>query len=345
MTKKFNWGIIGLGHIAHKFVDDLRRTPGAQLHAVASRDIERATDFAKLYEARHTYGSYEEIVACPGLDAVYIATPHIGHFKNTIMCLEHKIPVLCEKPFAMNSEELRKMINLAVFQKTFLMEALWTRFLPTIEKTLELIAADAIGEVRTLKADFGFRAQRDPKRRLFNQNLGGGSLLDVGIYPVFLALLLFGKPSSISAEAAIGPTNVDEDCGMLLKFPSQKLAVLHSTITTKTNTEALIYGEKGKIHIHSRWHEPTSMSLHKADGTVEDFFFDYDSNGYKYEIQEVMNLVRGGKMQSEKMPLDFSMLLMNVLDDIRMQAGIFYPMYDHFSDKEIATRANRFSQN
>jgi len=345
MSKQFNWGIIGLGHIAHKFAEDIQQTPGAQLHAVASRDRKRAADFAKLFGASHSYGSYDEIVACPELDAVYIATPHVGHFANTIMCLEHKIPVLCEKPIAMNSEELRKMINLAVFQKTFLMEALWTRFLPTIEKTLQLIESGAIGEVRTLKADFGFSAQRDPKRRLFNQGLGGGALLDVGIYPVFLALLLFGKPNAISAEATIGSTNVDEDTGMILKFPEQKLAVLHSSIVTKTNTEATIYGEKGKIHIHSRWHEPTSMSLHTEDGKEEDFFFDYDSHGYKYEILECMEAIRNGQVESEKMSHDFSTLLMSTLDEIRMHAGIFYPMFDHFSDKEVAKRANRFSQN
>lgn len=345
MKKKFNWGIIGLGHIAHKFAEDLRSLPDARLTAVASRDLERAEDFAKVYDVPNAYGTYKEIIGCPNLDAVYIATTHPSHFANTMMCLEHNIPVLCEKPFAMNGEEARKMIGLANFQKTFLMEALWTRFLPTMEKTLLLIEDGAIGEVRTLKADFGFSAARDPKRRIFNQGLGGGALLDVGIYPVFLSLLLFGKPSSVSAEAAIGPTNVDEDCGMILKFPGQKIALLHASIVTKTNTEAFIYGDKGMIHIHSRWHEPTSLTLHKENGDTEDFFFDYDSHGYKYEIMEVNRQLQANNIQSDKMPWEFTQLLMNVLDDIRMKASIFYPAYDHFTEKEIASRANKFSQN
>lgn len=345
MAKMIKWGIIGLGKIAHKFAEDIKVIPNAQVWAVASRNLARAEDFAKRFDVKNAYGSYAEIIACPELDVVYIATPHAGHLGNTLMCLEHKIPVLCEKPIAMNSEELRKMINLAVFQKTFLMEALWTRFLPTIDKTLQLIADGVIGEVRTIKADFGFSAKRDPKSRLFNQSLGGGALMDVGLYPVFLAVLLFGKPKSISAEASIGPTNVDEDCGILLKFPEQRLAILHASIITKTKTEAIIYGEKGMIHIHGRWHEPTSMSLHIEGEEVQDFFFDYDSHGYKYEILEVMDRLKKGKTQSEKMSHDFSMLMMNVLDDIRIQAGILYPMFDQFTEKDIAAKANKFSQN
>ncbi len=284
-------------------------------------------------------------MTCPDLDAVYIATPHPLHCENTLMCLEHNIPVLCEKPFAMNSKEVRKMIGLAKFQKTFLMEALWTRFLPTTQKVLDLIAVGAIGDINTVKADFGFKANPDPKARLFNQGLGGGALLDVGIYPVFLACLLLGKPTSISAEASIGTTNVDENCGMLLKFKNNKLAILHASIISKTKTEALIYGDKGIIQIHGRWHEPTSITLYPEDGEPQDFFFDFDSNGYKYEILEVQSCLEKGLIESPEMSFDFSIDLMEVLDDIRMQAGIYYPMYDHFTDKEIASKANNFSQN
>jgi len=345
MGKVYNWGIIGLGHIAAKFAADIAVIPNAKLHAVASRTKEKALEFGNKFNVIHAFGSYEEMMACPDLDAVYIATPHPWHCENTLMCLEHNIPVLCEKPFAMNSKEVRKMIGLAKFQKTFLMEALWTRFLPTTEKVLNLIASGAIGEINTVKADFGFKAKMDPKARLFNQGLGGGALLDVGIYPVFLACLLLGKPISISAEASIGPTNVDENCGMLLKFKKNKLAILHASIISKTKTEALIYGDKGIIQIHGRWHEPTSVTLYPEDGDPQDFFFDFDSNGYKYEILEVQECLKNGRIESPEMPFDFSIDLMEVLDDIRMQAGIYYPMYDHFTDKEIATKANNFSQN
>jgi len=345
MGKVYNWGIIGLGHIAEKFAADIGVIPNAKLHAVASRTAEKALAFGNKYNAIHTFGSYEELMACPDLDAVYIATPHPWHCENTLMCLEHNIPVLCEKPFAMNSKEVRKMVGLAKFQNTFLMEALWTRFLPTTQKVLDLIAVGAIGDINTVKADFGFKANMDPKNRLFNQGLGGGALLDVGIYPIFLACSLLGKPTSISAEASIGPTNVDENCGMLLKFPNNKLAILHASIISKTKTEALIYGDKGIIQIHGRWHEPTSITLYPEDGEPQDFFFDFDSNGYKYEILEVQECLKKGLIESPEMSFDFSIDLMEVLDDVRMKAGIYYPMYDHFTDKEIATKANNFSQN
>jgi len=240
MAKTFNWGIIGLGRIAKKFAEDLRVVPNAKLHAVGSRDKDKALAFGNEFGALHALGSYEEMMVCPDLDVIYIATPHPYHCQNAMMCLEHNIPVLCEKPMAMNNQEVRKMIGLARFQKTFLMEALWTRFLPTIKKVVGLIEAGTIGEINTVKADFGFRATVDAKHRLFNQGLGGGSLLDVGIYPVFLAYLLLGKPISISAEASVGLTNVDENCGMVLKFKNQKLALLQPSIVSKTPCEAFI---------------------------------------------------------------------------------------------------------
>ncbi len=345
MSKVFNWGIIGPGRIAHKFANDLGVLPNAKLHAVASRSLDKALEFANKYSAVHAYGSYREIISCPDLDAIYIATPHPWHCENTLMCLEHNIPVLCEKPMGMNAKEVRQMIGLAKFQNTFLMEALWTRFLPTTKKVLELIAEGAIGEVNTVKADFGFKATFDAKHRLFNQSLGGGSLLDVGIYPVFLACLILGKPNSISAEASIGKSNVDENCGIVLKFDNQKLALLHASIVSNTKCEARIYGDKGVIQINSRWHEPTSITWYPEEGEPQDFFFEFDSFGYKHEIIEVQNCLASNKIESEDLSFDFSIDLAEVMDNIRIQAGIFYPMYDHFTEKEIATKANNFSQN
>ena len=176
------------------------------------------------------------------------------------------------------------------------MEALWSRFLPSIQKVLSLIEKGTIGEVVSMKADFGFNAIFDPNGRLFDQRLGGGSLLDVGIYPVFLSLLLLGKPSQIQAMATIGKTNVDESCGILLKYPKNKMAILHSSIVTKTATEAFIYGEKGTIRINSRWHEPTSVTLLLDGKEPKDFFFDFNSNGYHYEAEEVMRCLRKKKL-------------------------------------------------
>ncbi len=325
MTKTFNWGIIGPGRIAHKFAQDIIRTEHARLHAVASRTGERARSFAAQYGAPHYFGSYEGILGCPDLDAVYIATPHTSHCENTLMCLRAGIPVLCEKPFAMNAREVKKMIAAAREHDTFLMEALWTRFLPTTLKALELIREGAVGQVLSVKADFGFKAAFDPEGRLYNPALGGGSLLDIGIYPVFLALLVLGKPDKIKAMARIGSTGVDEECGILFQYADGRMAHLHSTVLARTKTEAFIYGEEGVIHLHTRWHEPTSMSLLRPDGRPQDFRFDWKTNGYSYEALEAMRCLAQGLKESPLMPLSFSLDLIELLDAIRRQIGLAYP--------------------
>ncbi|MCB0572122.1 MAG: Gfo/Idh/MocA family oxidoreductase [Phaeodactylibacter sp.] len=325
MTKTFNWGIIGPGRIAHKFAQDIGHTEHARLHAVASRSEDRARSFAGQYGASYAFGSYEEILGCPDLDAVYIASPHTGHYEHTLMCLRAGLPVLCEKPFALNANQVREMIATAREHDTFLMEALWTRFLPTTLKALELIGNGAIGQVLAVKADFGFRAPFDPQGRLYNPQLGGGSLLDIGIYPVFLALLVLGYPDTIKALAHIGTTGVDEECGMLFRYSDGRMAHLHSTIRARTKTEAFIYGEEGAIHLHTRWHEPTSMSLVSNEGRPLDFHFDWKTNGYSYEAQEVMRCLSSGLKESPAMPLRFSLSLIALLDAIRAEIGLVYP--------------------
>ncbi len=345
MSKIFKWGIIGLGKIAHKFAQDLQSIPNATLHAVASRTEEKAKTFAMQYNVPNFFGGYEHLFKCQDLDVIYIATPHSLHCDNVLMCLEHQIPVLCEKPMALNASEVKKMVTLAKFQKTFLMEALWTRFLPTSTKVLELISKGKIGEINSIRADFGFKAPMDPRSRLFNQNLGGGSLMDVGIYPVFLSLLLLGKPTSVKASAAIGRTNVDESCGILLKYDNNRMAMLHSSIVVNTGTEAHIYGEKGTIRINSRWHEPTSITLLPHGDEPKDYFFDFDSHGYRYEAEEVMRCLRNNQLESEWMSLDFSLDLIELLDTIRMKAGIYYPKIDNFTEAISAAESINFSMN
>ncbi|MFT5165960.1 MAG: putative dehydrogenase [Saprospiraceae bacterium] len=331
MAKVFNWGIIGCGKIAHKFAKDIQVLKSAKLHAVASRTKDKALAFGKGYDVEHCYGSYEEMLLCPKLDVIYIATPHVTHCANTIMCLNGKIPVLCEKPFAMNAVEVRRMVAASKKNDTFLMEALWTRFLPTIKKTLSIIERGTIGEIQTIKADFGFRASAGAAGRLFDQNLGGGALLDVGIYPVFLSLLLLGKPVDIKAIANIGKTNVDENCAMLFKYPENKMAVLDCSIVTKTASEALIYGTKGTIRINSRWHEPTSMTVLMDGKEPKDYFFDFESNGYSYEIEEVQRCLRANKQSSDLLSHHFSLDLIELLDEIRRIAGIHYPNNDGYT--------------
>lgn len=325
MSKVYNWGIIAPGKIAHKFAQGLAVIKNARLHAVASRSEERAKAFAEAYGAGHYYGSYEAITDCPDLDVVYIASPHAFHCEHTLLCLQKKIPVLCEKPFAINADEVRQMMQIAQENQTFLMEALWTRFLPTTLKALELIQDGSLGEVHGIKADFGFRAPFNPEGRLYNPALGGGSLLDIGIYPAFLSQLILGKPTAIKATAKLSATQVDEECAAIFEYEGGKIAQIHSTLRCRTKTEAFIYGEKGAIHIHTRWHEPTTMSLLLEGERPQDFRFDFSGNGYNYQAVEVMKCLDQGKLESPLWPLQSSLDLISLLDDIRSQIGVGYP--------------------
>ena len=326
MPDNYNWGIIGPGKIAHKFATGLAATKRGKLHAVASRSIERAKNFAAQYGAPHYYDNYEALMSAPDLDVIYVATPHSRHCEHTLLCLKHHIPVICEKPIAINALQVKKMINAAQENKTFLMEALWTRFLPTTLKVLELIQNGTIGEVHGVKADFGFKPVFNPESRVYDLNLGGGSLLDIGIYPVFLSQLILGKPNSIKAVAKLGATGVDEDCGILLQYDGNKMAQLHSTILSQTKTEAFIYGEKGTIHLHTFWYKPTTITLLLNGERPQDIHFDFSGNGYNYEAEEVMKCLDKNLLESKILPLSFSWDLINLLDAIRQEIGLVYPV-------------------
>ena len=331
MTKTINWGIVGLGKIARHFANDLKLTPHAKLHAVASRSIEKAKIFAEDFDATHFYGSYEELLACPDLDVVYIATPHPMHCENALLFLKEGIPVLCEKPFAMNLEEVERMISAARESNTFLMEAIWTRFLPMTKKLLELVDSGVIGELVSVKADFGFQAPVDLESRLYNKKLGGGSLLDIGIYPLFLAQLLFNRNQTttdnfpeVKAFAQIGKTGIDENCSMLLRFSPNQHAVLDATVVNDTPVEAHIYGTKGSIKIHQRWHESKKLRLTVKGKAPQEFHFQYAARGYRFEAEEVGNCLRAGKRESELLPLSFSRGLIKLLDAVRQEIGLEY---------------------
>jgi len=226
----------------------------------------------------------------------------------------------------MNEKEVLRMISLAKEKNIFLMEAMWTRFLPTISKTMELIGKGVIGDVIHLKSDFGNKSHYDPKNRFFNIQLGGGTLLDIGIYPVFIALLLLGEPDEVSAEAIIGKTGVDENISVVFKYNSGKLATLFSTFLTNSPVETDIYGTKGYIRINRMWHIPSSLTLVMRDGHTENINFEYKNNGYDFEAIEVTNCLLKGKKESSIMPLDFSLKLIRLLDKIRRICNIKYPM-------------------
>lgn len=328
MNRKIRWGIIGAGRIAEKFASDLKAVEQAILVAVASTSLERATEFAQRHNAEFAYGSYEEIFQTPDLDIVYIATPHTSHFENTILCLENKLAVLCEKPFAMNLKQVQKMIETAQRNDTFLMEAMWTRFLPAIKKTFELIDEGRIGKIHSIHADFGFAAPFLPEKRLFNQDLGGGTLLDIGIYPAVLSLMFLGYPAEIQAVTSIGQTNVDETTSFVFKYKSGATAVLSSTIMAKTATEAYIYGDLGSIYLHPRFMETKKITLREDGKEPVDFEFERETSGYNYEAEEATCCLLEGKKESDLFPLSMSVKLISLLDEVRQKAGIIYPKFD-----------------
>jgi predicted dehydrogenase len=274
------------------------------------------------------YGKYSDILSDPELDIVYIATPHSFHFENSIMCLEKGIPVLCEKPITINYKQLKSLVDLARYKKVFLMEAIMTRFLPTIETTVDIINSGELGEIKVINADFGFRADYNPESRLFNPSLGGGCLLDIGIYPVFLSLLLLGYPDEIKAVCFKAKTGVDESMAISMRYNSGAVASLHCTFTAHTEVSANIYCEKGKIRINPRWTTLSSLSVQRDNQDIEEKKFNYDLNGYDYEANEVMSCLNKGLTESPKLNLEFSLELMKLLDEIRRICGISYPLYD-----------------
>lgn len=323
MEKVIKWGILGAGRIAEKFASDLNKTSNCVLVAVASTSRERAEDFYRRHGAQFFFGNYEELFSVE-LDVIYIATPHNFHAQHTLLCLKNKVGVLCEKPFAMNEMEVTEMIALAKKNETFLMEAFWTRFLPTTIKALQLINAGAIGKIITLHADFGFLATFDPEGRAFNPLLGGGAYLDIGIYPTFLSLLLLGYPSSIKASSVFASTGVDLTTSFIYRYDNESTAVLNCTFGGNTNCEAQIYGDKGKIIINSRFHEANSITLILNSGEIEKFDYPRDTFGYNFEIEEVNSCLREGKTESDILPLSFSKKLIHLLDKTREQAKIIY---------------------
>lgn len=322
-VRTFKWGIIGPGKIAGKFARDLAMVPGAELYAVASRDIEKAKAFSAEYHFKKSYASYKELALDPEVDIVYVATPHVFHQEHTLLCLRNKKAVLCEKPFAMNLEQVEEMIRVAKENKVFLMEAMWTYFLPHYQYVLDLVKTKKFGTIKSLEADFGFAAPYLPEKRLYNKALGGGSLLDIGIYPLFAALSLMGVPNTIKATAKIGDTGVDESCDINLTYNNGAVASLFSTINKKTPTIATITFEHAIITLQSRFHEPTSILIN-SDGKQEEINFEVTSLGYNFEAIHVQQMLNEGRTESTVMTFQKSRELITLLDSVREEIGLIY---------------------
>ena len=324
MEGKIRWGIIGPGKIAHSFVRDLLLVGDAELTAVASRNLEKATAFGKEYNVPNCFGSYKDLFISDTADVLYIATPHTSHARLSIEAMSHGKHVLCEKPMGVNSKEVRAMADAAKKNKVFLMEALWSRFNPSIRKVKQLVDEGAIGTVNYLRADFGFYAlDRELSGRLLNPELAGGSILDIGIYPAFLAYLFLGTPERIFSSSKFLENGVETQTAMILEYPGGH-AQLYSGLTCRTGMEAEIGGSTGTIYLHPRWHETQGYSIEK-DGETSVHELPTLGKGYAHEIQEVHGCLRGGKTQSDLWSLQNSADLISILDEVRRQNKVVFP--------------------
>ena len=321
------WGILGCGRIARKFAADLVWVGDARLVAVAARKMETAKEFANEFPAPHVHGSYEALVTNPEVDVIYVATPHALHHEHTLLCLENNKAVLCEKAFALNLRQAKEMVALSAKKKIFLMEALWSKFLPQYQKLQELIMAGELGDIMNVLVDFGFIPQAPVPSRLYDPALGGGSLLDIGIYNVFLVLSVLGRPDTIEASMTPTPEGVDQQCAALFKYKNGAMAQLFSSLSSNLGTDADIGGTKSRVRLTSRFYAPSAnielytgreetkqlIPVHKEPGS-----------GYQYEARHVGECLRKGLIESPVMTHADSLLIMETMDRMRVAAGIHY---------------------
>lgn len=325
LASPVRWGVLGTGAIARKLAAALREVPGAALAAVGSRRLDGAEAFAREHGAARAHGSYEALVSDRDVDVVYVSSPHSEHRAHARLALEAGKAVLCEKPFAVNASEAADVVALARSRGCFVMEAMWTRFLPITRQVHAWLRDGAIGEPRMLSADFGFRAPYDPAGRLFAPHLAGGALLDVGIYPVSYASFVFGRaPVRVAALGQLSPDGVDEQAAMVLGHDRGELAVLSCAVRTETVHEARIDGTDGRIVVPSFW-RATTARLERPGRDPITVELPHRGGGYAHQLDEVHACLAAGRRESATMPLDETVAIMRTLDAVRGQLGVIYP--------------------
>ena len=324
MTDKLRWAIMGPGKITLTILHDFALV-GITFDAVGSRSIERATAYASNHSISKAYGSYEELVADPDLDVIYIATTHNAHFENAKLALGAGKHVLLEKSFTLDANEAKQLAALAEQKNVFLMEAMWTRFLPNHVALFEKIEEGIIGEPLYVIADHNQYLPKIKAPRLHDPALGGGSMLDVGIYPISFAHRVFGKPERIQATASLMPGNIDESVAAIFEYSGGRQALIHSSIRVKGPVRAFVMGDKGRIELEKQFYEHGSFTVYDLD---DQEIFRYEGNiegrGMQYQALEVERCIRSGLRQSPIMSLDETIEIMEVMDQIRQQTGIEY---------------------
>ncbi|MGV9555266.1 Gfo/Idh/MocA family protein [Streptomyces sp. NPDC003401] len=327
-TETVRWGILATGGIAAAFTADLIDLPDAEVVAVASRTEDSARAFAERFGIPRAYGDWETLAKDADIDVVYVATPHSAHRAAAGLCLEAGRDVLCEKPFTLNLREAAELVALARDNGRFLMEAMWMYCNPAIRRLKALVDDGAIGEVRTVQADFGLEGPFPPAHRLRDPAQGGGALLDLGVYPVSFAHLLLGEPTGVSAQAVLSPEGVDLQTAAALSWDSGALAALHCSLSGGTGTTASVTGSRGRIDIPAGFFHPDRFVLHRTGRDPEEFTAD-PADGprttMQHEAREVMRALRAGETESPLVPLDGTLAVMRTLDAVRERIGVRYP--------------------
>jgi len=321
----YNWGILGTGKIAKRFMQAVFYVPEARVVAVSSRAQHTADAFGSHFGIPKRYASYQAVLEDPEVEIVYVATPHSLHAENTIQALQAGKHVLCEKPFTLNARQAEEVVAYARQSGRFVMEGMWTRCFPLMREVVRRVEAGELGDLSLVQADFGFQPPFDPTSRLFNPELGGGALLDVGIYPVALALQFLGVPHQMVSSAIVGQTGVDEVCAMIFHYSAGALAVLSASIRVNTPKQAVLCGTKGTILLPAPWWKPSEAYLTRADGSQEHLQFSYEGDGLQFEIRHVHDCLHKGLTESPWMRLDETLILMRLMDALRAQWGVAYP--------------------
>ncbi|WTL48589.1 Gfo/Idh/MocA family oxidoreductase [Streptomyces sp. NBC_01497] len=319
------WGVVATGGIAARFTQDVQALDDARVVAVASRNEASAKTFADRFDIPQAYGDWAGLFADPEVDAVYVATPHSAHRAAAGAALEAGKAVLCEKPFTLNTREAQELVTLARERDLFLMEAMWTYCNPVVRRLVELVRDGAIGEVRSVQADFGVTGPFAPDHRMRDPELGGGALLDLGVYPVSFAQLLLGEPSRIQADAQLSPEGVDVNTGMLLGWDSGAVAVLTCGLDGHSGTRATVTGSRGRIDLPEGFFDPDSFVLHRAGAEAEVVRARSALHGMQHEAAEVGACLAAGRTESSLVPLAGTLAVMRTLDAVRERLGVHYP--------------------
>lgn len=317
-----NWGIIGLGSIAHTFANDLKKVNQANLLAVASRNLSKAVDFKQLHKADLAYGTYKELALNSAIDIIYIATPHVFHYENAKMCLQHGKAVLCEKPLGMNAKEVKELYAIAKENNTLLMEGMWTIFLPNFQKLKKITQSNQLGQVTSVSIDFCFVAPNNPNHRLINKLLGGGTVLDIGIYTIFSCLELFGPPINIDATADVGPTGVDVASHMKFEYDNFN-AQLTASFKKDSSTEINIEFEDGTVVLGPNFYAPSTLKItHNNETTTFDKY--PLGEGYQIEATHFQEVYLNKKLESPIWTAQKSIQLASYLDEVLHKINVSY---------------------